>query len=182
MAPARITGAMKHLIWASVEDQEGDGSLWLKDFDAAHNALCVLWQAHGHAELTTTQLRRYFYSTIRLNSNTKCTIYEVFAKGTILLKPSYRSVCLPAPEVQTTTDTSHDQQNETMGTENPFVSSSSPAEFKKEVEGYVAISSCSACSEAKRVCVITALDSCCQGCTMDQRKANRRKWRRILRG
>lgn len=174
MPPTLMTDEMRHLLWANVDDHKGEDSLWLTDFDEAYAGICATWQAHGYTELGQKQLRTFFNHIARRQCNTMSTVDEIFAKGTMLLKPHYRSALLPAAVVQTNNETSHNFSIDVAWPTDPLGSSSDgPAVRRKAKIGQLATFPCSSCSVAGRDCVITACDSCCHHCTIAKRKASR---------
>ncbi|KAL9627116.1 MAG: hypothetical protein Q9204_006801 [Flavoplaca sp. TL-2023a] len=173
-----MTQTMRRLLWADVEDQKGEASIWLKDFDRAHRAICAVWRAHGQYNPSRDQLKRVFWTTARMKTDTACTIQELFIKGTKLLKASHREACLAAPALQRNIDNPHDHPTGAM---RPKRSIRSPTVSENGSKGQVALSSFASCSLTGSVCIITAQDSCCHQCTIHQRKANRKKWHRILK-
>lgn len=174
MPTTLMTDQMKHLLWANVDDQKGDDSLWLTDFDKAHAAICAKWQAHGQTQLSRTQLRLLFHNTAKRQCITICSRNDIFREGTILLKPPYRSTVLPAATTQSIMKTS---TIPTAMPASPFGASGDGSAVRRERTtkiGQLANFPCAACSIAKRDCIITAFDSCCHDCTIDKRKASAR--------
>ena len=94
-----MTQTMRRLLWADFEDQKGEASIWLKGFDRAHRTICALWRAHGRYNPSRDQLKRVFWTTASMKTDTASTIQELFTKGTKLLKASHREACLAAPAV-----------------------------------------------------------------------------------
>ena len=165
-----MTDQMEHLLWANIDDQKGDNSLWITDFDEAHAAICAKWQARGYNKLSRRQLYRFFYNTAQTRCNTRCSHNDIFTEGTVLLKPTYRLRALPVPITPTTVNVS---SNYSISVAIPTTPVGSVRRERKMKIGQLANFPCAACSMAGRECVITACDSCCHGCTIDKRKARR---------
>ena len=170
MPATLMADQMKHLLWAHVDEQKGDNSLWLTDFDEAHAAICAKWQAHRHNKLSQRQLYQFFGNTAQRRCNTRCSRDDVFTEGTVLLKPRYRKRALRAPITPTTVNVS---SNYSISVAMPTTPVGSVRREKKTKISQLANFSCAACSVAGRDCVITAHDSCCHCCTIDKRKARR---------
>ena len=170
MPATLMTDQMRHLLWDYVDDQKGDDSLWLTDFDEAYAAICAKWQAHGHNKLSRRQLYIFFRNTAQRRCNTRCSRDDFFTEGTLLLKPRYRLEALRAPVTPTTVNFS---SNHSISVAIPTTPVGSVHRERNMKIGQLANFPCAACSVAGRDCVITAHDSCCHGCTIDERKARR---------